>query len=350
MRLVHAVARLVTVVALALGVVAAAGSAGPAAPTIPAPSGFTILGSSSLTCQLARVDLGTGAVTPIGVPQPATLCPNTIVHAPDGRYLGVTISVSGPSQLVQINVSTGVFTPIGPTSFEAIDAGGLVFTASGTLVFYGIVSDPACSAADTSCLYRIDPATGASTLIGGAGNNIEVSALTLTCDGRLLAEWEDFTFILGASGTPSVHFLPPSTSTGSAATATTTTTTAPPAGSSSPPSTGQSSTGSGGVTPATTTGAVSFGTVDPGTATLTRLGPPSGTQAVDGMDTASDGSLWGIGVRDLNATPRVWNAVTLDPATGAATEQALIPINPRTQSLAGLELDAACPVVPRFTG
>ncbi len=349
MRVTRAVVRLAAAAAVALGVVAA-GSAGLAAPPTAAPTGFTILfNASPRTCQVARIDLGSGVVTPIGAPQPTAVCPIDIEHAPDGRYLGVTLSLSGPSHLVQIDVNTGVITTIGPTSFMVADAGGLAFTPSGTLLFYGIVSDPACNATLTSCLYRIDPATGASTLIGKAGDNIEVSALSFTCDGRLLAEWEDFTFILGSSGASPPGFISHGTSTGSA---TTTTTTTPSPASSSPPPTGPPSTASSGVTPAATTGAPSFGTVDPGTGALTRIGPPSGTQAVDGMDIANDGSLWGIGVRSLAANPHVWNTVTIDPTTGAPTERAVTSIDGRTQVLAGLELDATCPaiVAPRFTG
>ena len=82
---------------------------------------------------------------------------------------GITagVNVLGPSNLVTINLSTGVATVVGNTGLRA---GGLQFGPDGSLY---------AGTADSGFLYRVDLQTGASTLIGSTGFD-SVTGLTLT--------------------------------------------------------------------------------------------------------------------------------------------------------------------------
>lgn len=184
----------VAAVALAAGI-AAVGMVTTTEPAGASPDGFVQIlqlgppEGQPVACELAAIDLGpAGTLTPIGPTFTVADdgCPfDMALHA--GVLYGVLTFGDGTttSLLVTIDQTTGVRTTIGPLGF-ATSLAGLAFDAAGTLWLYAQSSDPACAGGtNQSCLYRVDPATGAATYVATAPRDQGVLGATATCTAVL---------------------------------------------------------------------------------------------------------------------------------------------------------------------
>jgi hypothetical protein len=202
--------------------------ASPAASDDSAPKAYTYwIHGAAETCQLAKVDLDDGHVHAIGPVFDANTdgCPLDLALRPDDEgeiekiYAvidpcapGVTcdappaspkkssadvaegqvsIASAGDSLLVTIDPETGVRTIVGALGFES-DRGMLTFDDDGRLWYYALSGSLAC--ANVQCLYRLNPSTGAATLVADPtfGTFISTGG-TASCDdvfanGRRIGE------------------------------------------------------------------------------------------------------------------------------------------------------------------
>jgi hypothetical protein len=149
--------RLVTALAsLALVVAALLVSAGPA---LAQTTAFAVDNNNDI---LYRVDLNTGAVTPIG----AGVGFNDVTSlsfSPGGVLFGID---GNTDSLITINTTTGVGTLVGALGVSVPTDTGLTFDASGNLW----LSD------DNDRFFRVNPVTGAATFVGNLGS-FEVEGL-----------------------------------------------------------------------------------------------------------------------------------------------------------------------------
>jgi len=118
---------------------------------------------------------------------------NGIAFAPDGRLLSFTDSfgnVNGNSVgdvLVELDPATGATTVIGSLGLSTFSEGDLDFNpVTGEL--FGVVSS-----AGSSALITINPATGAATQVGAMPAD-DASAMAFTDDGRLFVLDTSFSF------------------------------------------------------------------------------------------------------------------------------------------------------------
>jgi hypothetical protein len=355
--------RLLAIVAAA-GVVVAPGltghvasATGTAAPT----SGYTTILRAGTpeppTCQLAAVDVATGgAVTPIGpvfdaqddgcaidlalrdgdsriwaVVTPGLLqsaegkgrpgllgfnapvateassasdASGTPTPDPDGAAASTpsgdpAVAVTLESTLVTIDPGTGARTAVGSLGFGT-NTGGLTFDAAGNLWYYAESFDPSCT--DGQCLYRLDPATGAPTLVaqGPDPANAIVYGATASCEEVLASVYENVI--------PNAADFPP-----------------PPPG--------------------------ALNTVGTSSGTLTPRPTPYGV-FLSGIERDATGLLWGVGeVTNYLGSPAA--TYRIDPVSGAVTKVAdLVLPDPGHEAVIGLVLSAPCvvAVVPTFTG
>jgi len=373
-----AVRRLVGVLAgvmLAAGSLVATGVAPAGAGGDPGPVGYTTRFTPG-ACGLATVDLGAGgSLTPIGSPYIANVdgCPDDLaIRAGDPKIWAVitypfqsttgtgdatglfpgpgagsasasdetpTTSAGSPppsatrtgrvdaaaieSDLVTIDPKTGTRTRVGSLGFDVFsESSGLAFDAAGTLWLYGATNDPACSPEPVdrlfSCLYRLDPATGAATFVargpvrpGPKTAGTVLFGATATCDAVLTSvnDLDD-----GADG-PSIPWL---------------------------------------------------ATVSTTDAALGRAPSPQGPPILllTGIERDSTGALRAVGFADEAGSTPGFATFTVDPTTGVATRVAgLTTAGPPASSLGGLAIAGlTCPVVvtpvvvtpvvvtPKFTG
>jgi hypothetical protein len=329
------------------------------------PTGYTTRFTPG-ACGLASVDLGAGGTaTPIGSPYIANEdgCPDDLaIRAGDAQIWAVitypfqsstgmgdasglfpglgagspslssetttTSAVSPPlsatsagrvgaaaieSLLVTIDPATGKRTRVGSLGFDVdSESSGLAFDAAGTLWLYGATDDRACSPDPfnglNSCLYRLDPATGAATFVArGPARPGSKTAGTL---------------LLGATATcnallASVNDLDNGTEDGSVGW---------------------------------------LATVNTTDANLSRApssqGPP--ILLLTGIERDSAGTLRALGFADEASSTPGFGTYTVDPTTGVATRVAdLVTAGPPPSTLGGLAIAGlACPVVvtPDFTG
>lgn len=141
---------------------------------------------SPSACQLAGIDLGAGGtVNPIGPVFDIAVdgCPFDMALRGATLY-GVVGFGDGTTEslLVTIDPTSGGRTVVGGIGF-ATELAGLAFDEAGTLWLYAQNADPACAGgAGQACLYRLDPATGAATLVGTAPPQAQILGATATCD------------------------------------------------------------------------------------------------------------------------------------------------------------------------
>ena len=209
-----------------------------------------------------------------------------------------------------IDPATGVRTRVGSLGFVVeSESSGLAFDAAGNLWLYGATDDRACSPDPftglSSCLYKVDPATGAATLVGRGPSRPKP-----TTAGSLL---------LGATATCNAVL----TSVNDFA----------------------NGTDSGGVG--------WLATVDTTNAGLARAPSPEGPSLfLTGIERDGAGILRAVGFAP-SPTPG-FATFTLDPTTGVATRVAgLDTAGPPASTIGGLAIAGlACPVAatPRFTG
>lgn len=128
---------------------------------------YTITDTFSPDNQLATLNLGTGAATPIGSPLGETLGIMGLVCSPNGTLY----AVGGANSLYTIDRETGQASLIGPTG-----AGGFLmnldFAPDGTL--YG---------ASPNALYTIDTVTGHATWVVDFSGVTKVMGLAISRDG-----------------------------------------------------------------------------------------------------------------------------------------------------------------------
>ena len=127
------------------------------------------LGGASLKCDFLAVDLATAEATVLNsggsVP-----CNDGLAFAPDGTLYGFRVGLRTgtdvASQLVTIDVTTGGSTVVG--ALPEIQTGGMTFDSAGRLWLSAYSpGDPECGPAGGVCLWEVDPATAATTFIGG---------------------------------------------------------------------------------------------------------------------------------------------------------------------------------------
>lgn len=106
------------------------------------------------------------------------LCASTAALAQSTLYGSAFIGAGGPATLYTISTSTGVATAVGPIGFNRVGA----LAASPSRVLYGIGFD-----GTNSILIRIDPGTGAGTLIGSLGITDPTQDMAFRSDATLFA-------------------------------------------------------------------------------------------------------------------------------------------------------------------
>ena len=173
-------------VALSAGVLAVTTSSAPAAPIA-----YTTLQTDG--CQLATIDLATGVVTPLADPPSGLACVDDLAVAPNGTVYGIRdIPDSGMSaNLVTFdatgNPSATVLTGNFTQSFTA--HGGIAVDANGVVYAQFVTNETGCSDLQSTaeaCLYTVNPATGAATLIGSSTKNqVRMFWLTTNCAGQM---------------------------------------------------------------------------------------------------------------------------------------------------------------------
>lgn len=128
----------------------------------------------TVNLMFATFDPATGVVTDIGptglaVPLPGLAWNGTTMYGISGR---------NPSSLYTINLTTGAATLVGPTG---IQAGSLEFGPDGFLYAggtgNGLISPP--NPGFRGNIYRINPSTGAATLVGPTGFDDGITGLLL---------------------------------------------------------------------------------------------------------------------------------------------------------------------------
>src|SRR6516164_1190001 len=146
--------------------------------------------------QLATVDLKTGHANMYGVPTPG-LAVMSLAFGPDGTLYavgdcnltqvspGVIECTKGSdpnfNSLYTIDVSTGAFTPVGPTGAPQYFM-DLAFDRHGRL--YGVTTTLSPSYIP-AILYRINPRTGAATKLVDLVGSSQVMGLAFGADGKL---------------------------------------------------------------------------------------------------------------------------------------------------------------------
>jgi hypothetical protein len=321
-------------VMLAAGLGAAAG-AGPAGAS---PNGFTLLAVSSgppVVCQLAGIDLGSGAVTPLAHTG-ADACASDIAEASDGRVFGIqqqpqSTGSTNTVHLLQYNTSTGATTDLGQigtflAAAPLIEIGGVTFDKAGNLFvemvgLSGTGGDPNCNGASV-CLYRVDAANPANaTFLGPGPFETDLQFFSAACDGRAMT------------------LLPPGGGVAGA-------------GSWPPLSGQQSAPKQGSIHPLLITSNSLLASRNLSTGAVSAIGTGVGaTNLVDGLAFDSSGKLWGIGAAASTA-----GVFTINTTTGVATPGPALSGNLGRDPLA-LALPLSCtapapPVIiqPRFTG
>ena len=139
-------------------------------------------------CDFFEIDL------PTGHPHPEDRRPRTVrrrVHllaewdalrlpaAAERRALGA-------SQLITVDLATGTQTVVG--NLPPVGEGGMTFDAGGNLWLYAGDGDAECQF--NFCLYKVDPATAASTLVGGEDDRF-IGGLAATCTEVQVASTPD---------------------------------------------------------------------------------------------------------------------------------------------------------------
>lgn len=314
------------------------------------PTAYTIQFFVGQGCQLATVDLSTGAVTALPTAASRGACVGDLTETADGHVYGVA-TVGGRAltvHLIQFDTATGLPTDLGPigastASLGTIPAypayGGITFDATGRLFVSMIGGDDACkngkSSGDAFCLYQVDPANPLSATFKGLGTlTTNEQALTASCDGRMMTL---------ADADPGFNPLQFGGAAASQATDTTTSTTS-----------GDGVAPQGDVTAQVLAlGANAILNLrDPSNGAMTPIGTGVGTDSeLTGLEFDSSGKLWAIGSQF--GDPTVNRIFTVDPTTGVATAGPALSGDAGGLP-AGLALALTCPVAlqvaPTFTG
>ena len=216
-------------------------------------------------CSFYKLALGNGVGVEVGTRLP---CVDGLTFSGSGVLYAYTIppvrGYAGSSNLVTINPATGAQTVVGSLGRGFLE-GGMTFDKDGKLWLYSEPNDSTC-ASGGSCLYSVDPATGASTVVGGPGvSNFVPTGLAADCSSVYATG--------GAAAGVNAKFLGDNLST-----------------------------------------------VNTATGAVTTVGNTGLAANTTGLDFASDGTLYTIGQPYVNG-PAVFSpkSATLSTATGAAS-------------------------------
>lgn len=310
------------------------------------PLAYTVLLTGDPECQLATVDLTTGATTALPAPASNATCISDLAETSDGRVYGIRTGGHGDTvDLIQFDTTTGAPTNLGAIGSYPADIGppngfgfgGLTFDAAGRLFVSMVSDDPGClngqGSGDAFCLFQVDLANLASATFKGLGDiETEEAVLAASCDGLMVTLSEP---VDGVSTTEFGH-------RGAAATDDTTTTTAGDgAGAQDDPS----AQAFAGLLPDPL-----LNRRDPADGSMTPIGSGAGAGIlVRGLAFDTSGKLWGIGL--LTGLAVSTNVLTVDPVTGVATAGPALNGDAGGQPF-GLALPLQCPVQlqPSFTG
>ncbi len=313
------------------------------------PVGFTVIATNAPTsCQLARIDLSSGALSPFGATD-ALHCPFDLALASDGVTLyGVIFTGTFPTgappnagtataHLMRYDTTTGAATDLGAIGNFTLngpdeDQGALAFDTSGNLLIYLVPNLPIGAAPcdyRSECLYRVSLNNPAgATPLGHVPQMFEAYfGLAARCTGPILS----IRVGTGAGSTSS------STTTGPSST-----TTRPP--------TGSSAAGGWGAVHLQVPLSEVLTSVNPTDGSSSDVGSGLGTgNFALSLDYDTTGAVWGVG---LVTAPRVF---AIDPSTGVATPGAPVTNASAPTDVQALAIAPACPVQaivvqPRFTG
>jgi hypothetical protein len=135
------------------------------------PFAGTLYGISLATGQLFAINTTTAAANPVGAPGGGNVA--ALEFDPSRRTLfGIDDAVGG-SRLVSINTTTGAQTVIGNLGAGITDCNGLAFDQASGQLF--TINNIANTASATDQLFRVNPATGAATLVGQTGGSFGVA-------------------------------------------------------------------------------------------------------------------------------------------------------------------------------
>lgn len=350
-----------------LGLAAAGSAPAGSAPTGTDVTGFTVIGNplaaTPTNCQLARIDLNTGVLTPFG-PTDNTHCVFDLAFAADGTLYGVLVQGTFPSDtahLVRFDTTTGQPTDLGQIGTFTLngpgnDQGNLTFDAHGNLLVYLVpqTAQPPCPAITNFCLFRVDPANpGAATALGPVPQTFDPYwGLSTAPNGTLSSVRESISAGSAGSGAPTststttTTTTKTSTSSATAATAPTATTAAPGVHS--------SGAGWGSGVHAAVPPVQTLTVVNGSNGSTTDVGTNTGTPFTVAVEYDSTGALWAVGFPTVPLLSIASNVITIDPATGVATTGPAITSGGTPVVVMALAIPPppVAPVVvqPRFTG
>jgi hypothetical protein len=166
-----------------------------ATPAPAAPIAYTTLSTDG--CQLATIDLATGDTTALSAPPSGAACVDDLAVAPDGTVYGISdfVDSNTSATLVTFDPTTGAPVTTVPFSGDFDESftahGGLAIDANGVMYASFTTNEDGCSDFGAnevfSCLYVVDPATAAATLIGPSGfEQVRMFWLTTNCAGDML--------------------------------------------------------------------------------------------------------------------------------------------------------------------
>ena len=132
------------------------------------PFGYTngvVFAGDAGTCRFYKVALGNGVAEQLGSGLP---CADGYTFNGAGVLYAYTSPIargapSNNSKLVTVSLATGAQTIVGDMGHTFFD-GGMTFDKDGNLWLYADSNDQSCSG--ESCLYSVNPSTGATTLVG----------------------------------------------------------------------------------------------------------------------------------------------------------------------------------------
>ena len=336
------------------------------------PVGYTVIGNPFTTgpCQLARLDLVTGALTPFG-PTDQTHCTVDLAMGPGNTALyGVNLQGTPPTpaHLIRYDPTSGAATDLGQIGAFTLGPGPgpldgpLTFDAAGHLFVY-LDPDTAvgpCGADAAFCLFELpDPTNPAHATPLGMGNATTVYAGLATAPAGTFYTVRLSIQTPCASGVACTAGAATTTTTAAAAGAapTSTTTTRPPAGA------GHAAGAPGGWAPISAASPEPFisvlATVNPANGSTTDVGSGLGLGEgviLESLDFDGSGTLWGLvepPIATTSGTP-LSTVATVNPSTGVASGDTAVTLDGTPTEVEALALPgAAAPAVvavPTFTG
>lgn len=176
------------------------------------PVGYTVVVGDG-GCDLATVDLTTGQLTDLPAASSAEACAVDLAVSPSGtvwgiwggfnRGTGIGPQASEPGVLVRYaadgSATTVAITDADGTGDGFLAEGGIAVAPNGTVYVHLVTDNPACDtgttpdttiglplyAGDSVCLFTVDPATGAATIVGTTGLFQTVFSQLAWCGGLL---------------------------------------------------------------------------------------------------------------------------------------------------------------------